>query len=186
MYHTVSEGETLWSLSRIYGIKTEKIVRANSRIDDPKQIRAGQKIYIPGASSAKRGKREKMRAPDVKFIWPARGDIVQKFGNTGNKRSLGIGIKTVSGTPVIAVADGNVIFESDDFRSYGKIIIIEHEGDYATVYAHNSKNYVREGDRVKKEERIALTGSSGRALQPYLYFEIRYKEKPRNPLFFLP
>ncbi|MEA3506837.1 MAG: peptidoglycan DD-metalloendopeptidase family protein [Elusimicrobiota bacterium] len=185
IYHTVSEGETIWSLSRTYGVDSDKLVRANSRIDDPRQIKPGQKVYIPGASRQVHGEKKDAR-PDTAFIWPLRGEIIRKFGAQGHKRSLGIGIKAPESTPVVAAADGQVIFESDNFRSYGKIIIIEHEGGYATVYAHNSENNVKVGDAVKKEDVIALSGSSGRADEPLLYFEIRYREKARNPIYFLP
>ncbi|MFC2092098.1 M23 family metallopeptidase, partial [Elusimicrobiota bacterium] len=90
------------------------------------------------------------------------------------------------GYSVAAAEDGSVLFVSEDFRSYGKTIIIEHNRDYATVYAHNSKNLVREGQKVIKGEKIAEVGMTGWAQDPFLYFEIRYKEKPRNPLFILP
>jgi len=87
---------------------------------------------------------------------------------------------------VLASEDGQVIFVSESFRAYGNTIIIEHANDYVTVYAHNGIMSVQEGQEVAKGEKIAEVGSTGHAETPRLYFEIRYKEKPENPLHLLP
>ncbi|MFH1415856.1 MAG: peptidoglycan DD-metalloendopeptidase family protein [Elusimicrobiota bacterium] len=119
-------------------------------------------------------------------MWPVKGKVIQKFGQSGIKRHLGIGIRADRGTPVAAAESGKIIFASENFRSYGKTIIIEHNEYYTTVYAHNSVNLVREDHEVKKGEKIAEVGDTGWADSPFLYFEIRYREKPRNPVFMLP
>ncbi|MBN2406615.1 MAG: peptidoglycan DD-metalloendopeptidase family protein [Elusimicrobia bacterium] len=181
IYHKVSEGETLWTISRAYNVDVNRITRANSRrLDNPDRIRKGQDIYIPGARFVKH-----VPKSSLNFKWPVNGKIVYRFGNEGNKRYLGIGISAAEGSPVVASESGKVIFISDDFRSYGKIIIVEHDRDYATVYAHNRVNLVREGEKVAVGQKIAEVGRSGRVSEPCLHFEIRYKEKPRNPLFIL-
>jgi len=71
-------------------------------------------------------------------------------------------------------------------KDYGETIIIRHEDQYATVYSHLGIRAVRGETRVKKGDRIAFLGKSGDQEEPYLHFEIRYKNKARNPLFFLP
>lgn len=183
IYHRVEKGETLWALSRTYDVDADKIIEANKDIGEPGNIKVGEQVYIPGAS---RTRRAVEKSEKLDFVWPVKGKIIQKFGKEGNKRHLGIGIKSMEGTPVAAAESGKVIFVSDNFRSYGKVVIIEHENQYSTVYAHNSKNTVEEEEQVEKGEKIAEVGSSGWAGTPNLYFEIRYKEKPRNPVFMLP
>ena len=86
---------------------------------------------------------------------------------------------------VQAAADGLVIF-SASLKDYGETIIIQHEDQYATVYAHLGIRAVRGEARVKKGDRIAFLGKSEDQQEPYLHFEIRQKNKARNPLFFLP
>ncbi len=185
IYHRASEGETLWSISRAYRIEPEKIVRANKRhLDDPDRIKAGQNIYIPGARRYREAVSTRSRTPG--FIWPVRGEIIDKFGQRGGKRSLGIGIQTPPGTPVMAAEGGRVLFVSEEFRSYGKTVIIEHPDSYCSVYAHNSIIFVNEGQAVNKGDIIAESGSSGRVGSPRLYFEIRYEDKAKNPLHMLP
>ncbi len=84
-----------------------------------------------------------------------------------------------------AAAGGTVIF-SAPLKDYGETIIIKHEDKYATVYTHLGTRTVRGDARVKKGDRIAFLGKTEESEEPYLYFEIRHKNKARNPLFFLP
>ncbi len=181
VYHRVLKGETLWDISSSYNVEVSEIIKANRLLKNPDRIKPGQKIYVPGASSTR-----SVAKSSLDFIWPVKGKIIQRFGRKGNKRYLGIGIKAREGAPVVAAESGKVIFVSKDFRSYGKTIIIEHNKDYTTVYAHNSVNLVKKNQVVEKGKKISEVGRTGWAKAPYLYFEIRYKEKPRNPVFILP
>lgn len=180
VYHTVSEGETIWHISTAYDSNIEEIVRANKLKGKSDRIRPGQKVYVPGARFVRR-----VEKSSLNFMWPVKGKIIKKFGKKGNKRSLGIGIKSKERSPVVASESGKVIFISENFRSYGKVIIIEHNKDYTTVYAHNRVNLVKKNQVVEKGKKIAEVGRTGWAGSPYLHFEIRYKEKPMNPLFVL-
>ncbi len=185
IYHKVSEGETVWSISRAYGIKSAELVRANTRhLPDPDRIQSGQHIYVPGARRPITART--VTVQDIGFIWPVRGEIIHKFGREGTRRYLGLTIGAPEGTPVLASEAGRVIFVSENFRAYGNTIIIEHENDYVTVYAHNGNMTVQEEQKVEKSEKIAEVGSTGNAETPRLYFEIRYKETPENPLHLLP
>jgi murein DD-endopeptidase MepM/ murein hydrolase activator NlpD len=78
-----------------------------------------------------------------------------------------------------------VVYSGADLRDYGNLIIVDHQGGFATVYAHNRINLVTMGERVKKGEVIAEVGMTGIAETPYLHFEIRRGGKARNPLPFL-
>jgi lipoprotein NlpD len=97
----------------------------------------------------------------------------------------GIRIAAGEGTAVQAAANGHVIF-SGPLKDYGETIIIQHEDQYATVYTRLGIRAVRGETRVKKGDRIAFLGKGEDQVEPYLHFEIRYKNKARNPLFFLP
>jgi murein DD-endopeptidase MepM/ murein hydrolase activator NlpD len=123
---------------------------------------------------------------DAVFVWPiASGTISSSFGPRGESFHDGIDIAAPPGTRVTAAREGVVIY-SDTLRGYGNVVIVEHGGGYATVYAHNEENLVRAGDRVRQGEPIARVGSSGRTSGPNLHFEVRKNNIARNPIYFLP
>ena len=121
-----------------------------------------------------------------RFIWPVKGRVISRFGIQTNKMNFnGIRIAATEEAAVQAAAAGTVIF-SAPLKDYGETIIIKHEDNYATVYAHLGTRTVRGEARIKKGDRIAFLGKTGDRGEPSLYFEIRHKNKARNPLFFLP
>ncbi len=89
-----------------------------------------------------------------------------------------------TGTPVAATADGVVKF-SGWKPGFGYTVKIDHGGEYTTVYAHNSKNKVRRGDRVKRGDVIALLGSTGLSTGPHLHYEVRVDNTPKDPLQYI-
>jgi len=111
--------------------------------------------------------------PGAKVISPYHND-------RGSHRHTGVDLKTKANDPIYAVFDG-VVTMSKTFSGYGKCIIIKHQDGTETLYAHNSKNYVKEGDKVKCGQKIALTGRTGRATTEHLHFELRKNGKPQNP-----
>lgn len=116
--------------------------------------------------------------------WPSRGRIVQGFSlsEMGNK---GIDIAGTRGQAVIAAASGKVVYAGSALRGYGNLIIIKHNDDYLSAYAHNDVLRVKEQQEVKAGQRIADMGSSD-AQDVRLHFEIRYRGQSVNPLRFLP
>ena len=129
---------------------------------------------------------EKLKFDKGRFIWPVKGKVRSGFGIQPNGMyNNGIKIAAREGTPVLAAASGTVIF-SNSLKDYGDTIIIKHEDNYATVYTNLSKRIVKTDDLIKKGGRIALLGSPENKGEAYLNFEIRHKNKARNPLFFLP
>jgi murein DD-endopeptidase MepM/ murein hydrolase activator NlpD len=124
-------------------------------------------------------------ATNARFSWPVRGKLIQPFSGVSSAPHDGIDVANRPGTPILAAADGKVIF-SDRLSSYGNVIIVEHPGGFTTVYAHNERNLVRKGARIRKGERIATLGASGRARTPHLHFEVRRSNIARNPLYYLP
>jgi murein DD-endopeptidase MepM/ murein hydrolase activator NlpD len=86
---------------------------------------------------------------------------------------------------VYAAADGQVVYAGSGIRGYGNLIVIQHEGDLLTVYAHNSELLVAQGDKVRVGQRIALSGQSGHASGPHLHFEVRSGQIPVDPVSYL-
>jgi len=120
------------------------------------------------------------------FSWPVQGRVKTRFGIQPNKTYHNwIKIESVAGTKVKAAASGTVIFSSA-LKDYGETIIIRHEKEFATVYTHLKKRYVKIDQNVKKGETVALVGQRDEAGNTYINFEIRSHGKARNPLFFLP
>lgn len=195
IYHTVRKNQTFYRICKTYGVSEKEVARINN-IDEPTQIKVGQKIFIPGASmelevevvppgekevTYETGSKTPKKSQKVKFIWPVEGVIMSKFGWREGRHHDGIDISAPAGTPVKAVEAGKVIY-NDKLKGYGKLIIIKHEGQYSTVYAHNQANLVKEGDFVEQGQVIARVGMSGKATGYHLHFEIRRNKKPIDPL----
>ena len=120
-------------------------------------------------------------ADGIKFAWPAKGKVVATFNEASNK---GINIAGKMGEPVDAAADGKVVYAGSGLRGYGNLVIVKHDGNYLTAYAHNSKILVKEGETVKRGQRIADMGDSD-ADSVMLHFEVRRQGKPVDPLKFM-
>lgn len=119
---------------------------------------------------------------ELQFIWPAQGQVIAGFDEASNK---GIGIAGRLGDPVLAAADGRVVYAGAGLRGYGNLVILKHNNTYLTAYAHNQALLVREDQSVKQGQRIAEMGSSDTD-RVKLHFEVRRQGKPVDPLGFLP
>lgn len=119
---------------------------------------------------------------EVAFAWPAKGAVVEAFNDVKNK---GVDIAGKAGDPVFAAADGQVVYAGSGLRGYGNLIIVKHNATYLTAYAHNQALVVKEGQRVKKGQKIAEMGSSD-ADRVKLHFEIRRQGRPVDPAKLLP
>lgn len=114
--------------------------------------------------------------------WPASGKLLQGFGDNGAK---GVDVSGKRGQAVYAAAAGKVVYSGAGLRGYGRLLIIKHNKTYLSAYAHNQQLLVKEGEVVKKGDKIAEMGDSD-ADQVKLHFEIRRFGKPVDPLKFLP
>jgi lipoprotein NlpD len=119
---------------------------------------------------------------DVGWIWPVRGPLIAGFDETKNK---GIDLGGKVGDPVMAAADGRVVYAGAGLRGYGNLIILKHNNTYLTAYAHNQTLLVKEDQSVQKGQKIAEMGSSD-ADRVKLHFEIRRQGKPVDPARYLP
>jgi len=116
------------------------------------------------------------------WAWPVRGRLVQQFNTGANPK--GIAIAAQAGTPVLASAPGKVVYSGSGLRGYGKLVIVKHDRNYLSVYAHNRELLVQEGQRVDKGQQIAEVGNSG-SDRIALHFEIRKLGRPVDPLQYL-
>ncbi|MCT4708524.1 murein hydrolase activator NlpD [Enterobacteriaceae bacterium H11S18] len=123
-------------------------------------------------------------APISTWRWPTDGKVIENFSATegGNK---GIDIAGSKGQAIIATASGRVVYAGNALRGYGNLIIIKHNDDYLSAYAHNDTMLVREQQEITAGQKIATMGSTGTS-STRLHFEIRYKGKSVNPLRYLP
>lgn len=203
--HTVTRGETLYSIAQRYGLSVHDLAARND-IPPPYVIRPGQTLRLDvsaAAAAAVRApseegvSRPRTPAPAVEqskttreraarvgpWVWPAQGEILERFSPTGPNKGIDIGGRL--GQPVLAAAPGTVVYQGSGLRGYGQLIIIKHDADFVSAYAHNNKIYVQEGDVVKGGQKIAEMGNSGTD-RVKLHFEIRYRGVPVDPLDHLP
>ena len=133
----------------------------------------------PRPEPAKPGERD----PDaIDFMWPAKGRVLAGFSEPTSK---GVDIAGRMGDPVVAAAQGRVMYTGTGIRGYGKLIVIKHDNGFNSVYAHNREILVKEGQTVARGQKIAELGDSD-ADAPKLHFEIRKSGKPVDPLRYLP
>ena len=119
-----------------------------------------------------------------KWQWPAKGKIVSYF-STKQEGNKGINIAGRRGENIVAAADGIVVYAGNALRGYGRLVIIKHNDDYLSAYAHNDKILVKEQQNVKAGEKIAKMGDTD-AERVMLHFEVRFRGKSVNPMKYLP
>ena len=120
---------------------------------------------------------------EMAFIWPAKGEILTGFDEAKNRKGVDVG--GAAGDPVLAAADGEVVYAGAGLRGYGNLIILKHNKTYLSAYAHNQSLLVKEGSSVRQGQKIAEMGSSD-ADQVKLHFEVRKLGKPVDPTKYLP
>ena len=119
----------------------------------------------------------------IEWRWPTEGRIVRPFDPAATRRGIGIGGR--AGQPVLATADGQVVYSGTALIGYGELIIIKHSDTMLSAYAHNRVRLVEEGAQVRAGQQIAEMGISDRN-EELLHFEVRRNGQPENPLNFLP
>jgi murein DD-endopeptidase MepM/ murein hydrolase activator NlpD len=120
------------------------------------------------------------------LVWPVDGPVNSPFGPRHRRFHAGIDIGAPRSEPVVAAADGVVLYASASHGPMGKAIVLQHENALLTVYAHLSQILVKEGERVRQGESIGAVGSTGRSTGPHLHFAVRLEGKAVDPENFLP
>ena len=213
--HVVRAGDSVSRIAAHYRVTRKSLIDAN-KLARPEQLRIGQRLVVPGTHVAAGGGSVQIidatiENGDVLFVragprrvptrfymappefdgqafdlaWPVEGRVISPFGRRRSGWHAGMDIKAEMGTPILAAAPG-VVISSGQERAYGRIIRIEHDNGFVTVYAHNLENLVEVGDRVTSGTIIATVGRTGRTTTPHLHFEVRYEGMVYNPLHLLP
>lgn len=208
-YYRVERGDTVSKIARQHRQPAQSIVRWNN-LSNADAIEVGQVLRVapPGKSAPARDTRTTAsagsaapaanagpasagsgttRTPSpasgsIDLVWPTQGTTVRNFNGASSK---GIDIANARGTPVLAAAPGTVVYAGDGLRGYGKLLIIKHNADFLTAYAHNDRLLVAEGQQVAQKQQIALMGDSDND-RIALHFELRYKGQSIDPTRYLP
>lgn len=210
--HVIKKGETLYSISKKYNISTDELKRIN-QIDQNNIIKEGQKlrikqnlstnisyrkpkkIYKKINSEAKKikelpqkkeenitkTKKNQNRNKNILWNWPLKDALIKQKNN--NNLTNGVNLESKTSEYAYASASGYVVYQGDQLKGYKNLIIIRHDKSYYSLYSNNKKILTNEGDHVNKGDKIATTNK----INDYynLYFEIRHKGKPVNPLKYL-
>ena len=165
--------------------RLRRVGRTPARRESPRGETPGGKEEVPDIHDDGRFARLRGKLP-----WPTAGNLTSTFGRQEHPRfrtvtfNRGIEIAAPEGRNFVAVADGTVIY-ADWFKGYGRLIILDHSGGYFTLYAHASEIQARPGDSVSRGQVIGKVGDTGSLEGPQLYFELRHKGKPQDPLAWL-
>ncbi|MBC8131795.1 MAG: LysM peptidoglycan-binding domain-containing M23 family metallopeptidase [Deltaproteobacteria bacterium] len=194
-WHVVEEGETLGDIARRAGVPEEDLLEVNG-LRSAAEVQRGKSIFVleapprePPVVVQAPGSSAERTQPDAnaRFRWPVEAPrVTSLFGTRWGRPHEGIDLTAPIGTPVFAAGMGEVIYAGNAVRGYGNMVVVKHEGELMTVYAHNSVLFVKVGDRVNVGQRVALSGQSGHATGPHVHFEVRKSHVPRDPLPYLP
>lgn len=203
-YYSVRSGDTLTKIALDHGQAWRDIAKWNG-LDNPNVIEVNQVLRVapPVSAEAKAPATQKQAstaqvaqaqtAPQaaspsnttddgLAFAWPHQGAVLAGFDEAKNK---GLDFAGKAGDPVMAAADGKVVYAGSGLRGYGNLVILKHNNTYLTAYAHNQTLLVKEDQAVQKGQRIAEMGSTD-ADRVKLHFEIRKQGKPVDPTKYLP
>ncbi|MGI9322733.1 MAG: peptidoglycan DD-metalloendopeptidase family protein, partial [Pseudomonadales bacterium] len=210
--YTVSQGDTLYSIAFRYGLDYRELAQLNGVGPPGYIIYPGQRLRLSGkvaevADSAPGASKPAARKPPAAkvatrklppkpaataslpqgtptFAWPIKGALLGRF-SLAQPVNKGIDIKGSKGDAVAAAADGVVVYAGGNLRGYGKLVIIKHNDAYLTAYGNNTTISVKEGQNIKRGDRIAKVGTDAKNRE-LLHFEIRRYGKPQDPLKYLP
>ena len=201
--YVVKTGDSLRKISNVTGVDESTLIKLNG-ITDPNRLRVGQVLRLSERNDNKLGvspitqttkpvarpldqnaaDTPPSRAPDagvISWAWPANGKLIQGFTAV----TKGIDIGGNLGDPVVAAANGKVVYAGNGIRGLGNLVIVDHGNGFITAYAHNKSLLVKTGQEVKQGARIAELGQTD-ATSPRLHFEVRRQNTPVDPLQYLP
>ncbi len=214
VWHRVEAGDTIARVASKYKTRPDTVADLNDLADD-EALRGRTEIFVPTKGGSRPGTgeapRQLAKAPagpaqaaaqaqgktsggvdgqcrkgaDQCLAWPATGEVATIFGERAGVHHDGIDIRAKRNSPISAAAEGNVLYSGNEIKGYGNLVIIRHKNELLTIYAHNERNLVKEGEKVKRGEPIALLGQSGSAPAPQLHFEVRQGDEPKDPLIYL-
>ena len=201
--YTVKRGDTLSKISRMTGTSVGELAKMNG-LPPPYKLLVGQRLQTKGTANrsntkntatAKKSTPTRQTAPAALpkvtlppvgsrcWLWPTKGKVVDaySYSDGGNK---GIDIAGSRGQPIYASGAGSVVYAGNQLRGYGNLVMIKHNEDYITAYAHNDTILVNTGQKVKAGQKIATMGSSG-STSVLLHFQLRYRATAIDPQRYL-
>jgi len=182
--HRVKAGENLSTIAASHGITLFSLLQANESIS-PDKLKVGQSLKLPVSRIvASRSYQDPEASLSSGFDWPVIGPITSVFGTRKGEFHEGIDIAAESGVEVQAARGGTIIY-SGWITGYGLTVKIDHGDGVSTLYAHNSRLLVKQGESVSTGQAIAEVGSTGRSTGPHVHFEVRYNGIAKNPMTFL-
>jgi murein DD-endopeptidase MepM/ murein hydrolase activator NlpD len=189
--YIVKKGETLEEIARAHHTALGELADAN-RLKPPYAIKAGMRLIIPKTGTGGQTPAV-LDNPTGKAVgkagrgsleWPVKGRVVVEFGEGKSPEENGIVIEAPEGTVVRAAAEGKV-GHVGKLAALGNVVLLDHPNHLVTVYAHLKNVRASKGKPVAKGEILGTVGTSGRVEKPSLYFEVRSRTKPKDPLLFL-
>lgn len=185
--YTIMPGQTIRfsNAPRSVAVRTKPVVTPAK-----KPVAVAPVKPVPVAKQEQRVTVSQQTSPPVsasgqgKWLWPAAGTVVGLY-SSNTSLNKGIDIAGKLGQPIIATADGSVVYAGSGLRGYGELVIIKHNDTFISAYGHNRRLLVNEGQKVKAGQQIAEMGSTGTD-QVKVHFEIRRQGKPVDPLQYLP
>ncbi|MDE2179394.1 MAG: peptidoglycan DD-metalloendopeptidase family protein [candidate division NC10 bacterium] len=173
-------------------LATRELQRLISRLQQQRRPQIGRTPHPapsqpPGPSEELTGSFASLKG---RLPWPTTGALASTFGRQEHARyrtvtfNHGIEINAPEGQKIVSVADGVVLY-ADWFKGYGRLIVLDHGEGYYTVYAHAAAILVKVGDRAAKGQTIGSVGNTGSVIGSQLYFEVRYRGGPQDPVAWL-
>lgn len=190
-YYFVAAGDTLAGIAKAHKISREELAQINNLYDA--SLVVGRRLFIPNKKTrddyldiTEIIKKKKMAAvrsrKTPRFRWPLKKYVLTSgFGWRRGRPHDGVDLSAKRGTPIYAAAAGRVIF-AKRFSGYGNLIVLKHENNYFTAYAHADNILVKPGMKVTGGQQIATVGQTGRASGPHLHFEVRQATRALNPV----
>ncbi|GAB4402884.1 MAG: peptidoglycan DD-metalloendopeptidase family protein [Rhodoferax sp.] len=175
-----------WSAPTPAGVEVSPVPKPVIVAQSPGAAKKAAAASAPAAAASASGAAASASgaaaANTIEWTWPAAGPVLAGFDELKNK---GVDLGGRAGDPVLAAADGRVVYVGAGLRGYGNLIILKHNNVFLSAYAHNQKLLVKEDQNVKRGEKIAEMGNSD-ADRVKLHFEVRKQGKPVDPLLYLP
>ena len=139
-------------------------------------------VSVQQTPETKKLKKPFVATGKVNFAWPLKGKIISNYGGKGHGvKNDGINIAAQKGATVKAAESGIVVYAGNELKGYGNLILLKHEKNFMTAYAHADTLCVDDGDVVDKGQKIATVGQTGNVKSPQLHFEVRYRTKAVDP-----
>ena len=199
--YIIKRGDNLDKISFKFAVNKSEIINLN-KLKKPYTLVVGNKILIPkirnysiidqivdkkiynsnSISYKTSFKKSKLIKNSPKFIWPAKGEVIKKFGKFGKGQHYdGIDIKLINNSPIYSSQSGKVAFIGSQIKQFGNLILIKHNNGWLTAYSNIGKSSVKLEDKVTKGQVIAYSSSD----KKNFHFQIRYNRKPVDPATYL-